>query len=131
MYSVSFADGCYFQSRRSSYDGATYIQRVSCQAVENAFADIQFYDENGNNYARYFERTFGQEGNLIIESDGTTSIAKFYYAMSEYRFYGQISYRGAYVKECFTTTSTRRCEAFEYTEFGMYLRDFFASSERR
>lgn len=131
MYSVSFADGCYFQSRRSGYDEGTYVQRVYCQTVQDALDNIQFYDEHGNNYARYYERQFGREGNLIIESGGTTTMVKFYYAMNEYRFYGRIVYRGSNVSECITTTSSRRCGATEYTEFGMYLRDFFASSARR
>ena len=131
MFTFSFADGCFFQTRRASYDTGTSVKSISWQSIQQAYDDIVFYDENNNNYARYYERQFGREGNLIVENQGNIQMLKFYHAVGEYRLYGIIEYRGAFVKTCETTTSARVCDATEYTEFAMYLRDFLSSSARK
>ena len=132
LATFSFAEECYFQTRRISYDSETSTKKVSCKTTESAIQDIRFYNSNNlDNYARYYEEHFGQEGNLIIENDGYITIHKFYYASGEYRYYGSIVYRGAYVYKCLTTTSTGQCDQLEYNDFGMYLRDFFSSSARK
>jgi hypothetical protein len=128
----SFAGNCYFQTRRMSYDSETSTKKISCRTLENAIQDIRFYNSNNlDNYARYYEEHFGQEGNLIAEEDGYITINKFYYALGEYRYYGSIMYYGANVYRCITTTSTGYCDQLEYNDFAMYLRDFLSSSARK
>lgn len=58
-------------------------------------------------------------------------MTKFYYALGEFRYYGQIRYRGANVISCQTSTSSGYCDQFEYTDFGNYLRDFLSSLTRK
>lgn len=125
-----FANQCYFQSRRTSYDSGTSIKKISCQWLAQALQNIEFYNR-GDNYAPYYERKFGKEGNLIEEVDGRIYMTKFYYALGAFRYYGQIIYSGANVESCKTTTSTGYCDQVEYNEFAMYLRDFFSSSVRQ
>ena len=98
--------------------------------MKKIYQNIRFYNDN-DNYVPYYERLIGREGNLIVESNGYTSIMKFYYALGEYRYYGFITYQGANAVDCATTTSTGVCDQVEYTEFGNYLRDFLSSSARR
>ena len=126
----AFAEQCYFQSRRTSYDAGTKVKKISCQVLKNAFQDVHFYNGN-DNYARYYEKKIGQEGNLIVEDNGDILMTKFYYALGEFRYYGQIRYRGANVISCKTTTSSGYCDQFEYTDFGNYLRDFLSSLTRK
>ena len=130
LQTFAMAEQCYFQSRRTSYDSETVVKKISCQTVKNTFQDIRFYNGN-DNYVRYYEDYIGQEGNLIVEDDGDILMTKFYYAQGEYRYYGQIRYRGANVLSCQTTTSTGYCDHVEYTDFGNYLRDFLSSSARK
>jgi hypothetical protein len=130
LQTFAMAEQCYFQSRRTSYDSETVVKKISCQTVKNTFQDIRFYNGN-DNYVRYYEDHIGQEGNLIVEDDGDILMTKFYYAQGEYRYYGQIRYRGANVLSCQTTTSTGYCDHVEYTDFGNYLRDFLSSSARK
>lgn len=130
LCSTALAEQCYFQSRRTSYDSGTRVKKISCQALKNAQQDVYFYNGN-DNYARYYERQFGQEGNLIVEIDGYVMMTKFYYALGEFRYYGQIVYNGGNVVSCKTTTSAGYCDQVEYTEFGNYLRDFLNSSARK
>lgn len=130
MAAFSFAKQCYFQTRRTSYDSGTSIKKISCQTAINAMEDVYFYNGK-DNYARYFGRQIGKEGNLIIEDDGTTLILKFYYALGEYRFYGLIRYRGGNVVSCQTTTSTGYCDQTEYTDFGYYFTEFLSSPARK
>ena len=127
-----FAEECYFQTRRTSYDSETSTKKVSCKTLEKAIQDVRFYNsDNFDNYARYYEDHFKQEGNLIIEKDGWITINKFYYALGEYRYYGSIMYYGANIYKCQTTTSTGYCDQVEYNDFAMYLRDFLSSSARK
>lgn len=126
----ALAEQCYFQTRRVSYDSDTSIKKISCQILKTAIQDVRFYNGN-DNYARYYEQKIGKEGNLIVEDDGNILISKFYYALGEYRYYGQIMYRGANAVGCQTTTSTGYCDEVEYTDFGNYLRDFLSSSVRK
>lgn len=130
LQTFAMAEQCYFQSRRTSYDSETVVKKISCQTVKNTFQDIRFYNGN-DNYVRYYEDHIGQEGNLIVEDNGDILMTKFYYAQGEYRYYGQIRYRGANVLSCQTTTSTGYCDHVEYTDFGNYLRDFLSSSARK
>lgn len=131
LCSMAFAADCYFQTRRISYDSKTSVRKIGCDAARNAVRDVDFYD-GMDNYARYYGRRFGREGNLILEKDdGTILIAKFYYAQGEYRLYGSIEYYGANVVNCFTTTSSGYCDNVEYTDFGLYLNDFLGSPARR
>ena len=130
MSMMSFAEQCYFQTRRKSYDSGTSVKKISCQILKNAQQGVVFYNGR-DNYARYFGRQFGKEGNLIVEIDGKILMTKFYYALGEYRYYGQIIYSGANVMSCQTTTSTGYCDSVEYTEFGSYLRDFLSSPARK
>jgi hypothetical protein len=127
----AFAEQCYFQTRRTSYDSGTRVKKISCETMKKIYQDIRFYDDQGNNYVRMYEQQIGQEGNLIVEGNGYTSIIKFYYALGEYRYYGYITYSGGNVVECTTTTSTGYCDNVEYTEFGNYFRDFLNSSARK
>ena len=131
LSAFSFAEQCYFQTRRTSYDSGTSVKKISCETMKKIYQDIRFYDNQGNNYVRKYEQQIGREGNLIVEGNGYTSIMKFYYALGEYRYYGYITYYGGNVVECTTTTSTGVCDQVEYTEFGNYLRDFLSSSARK
>ena len=131
LSAFSFAEQCYFQTRRKSYDSGTTVKKISCETMKKIYQDIRFYDNQGNNYVRMYEQQIGKEGNLIVEGNGNTSIMKFYYALGEYRYYGFITYQGANAVDCATTTSTGVCNRVEYTEFGNYLRDFLGSSARR
>lgn len=131
LSAFSFAEQCYFQTRRKSYDSGTMVKKISCETMKKIYQDIRFYDNQGNNYVRKYEQQIGKEGNLIVEGNGYTSIMKFYYALGEYRYYGYITYYGGNVVECTTTTSTGVCDQVEYTEFGNYLRDFLSSSARK
>lgn len=130
LQSFVLANQCYFQSRRTSYDSGTSIKKISCQWLEKSLQNIEFYNGN-DNYAPYYGRRFGQEGNLIEDADGLIYMTKFYYALGEYRYYGQIIYYGANVKSCKTTTSSGFCDQVEYNDFAMYLRDFLSSSVRQ
>ena len=130
LQSLVLANQCYFQSRRTSYDSGTSIKKISCQWLEKSLQNIEFYNGN-DNYAPYYGRRFGQEGNLIEDADGLIYMTKFYYALGEYRYYGQIIYYGANVKSCKTTTSSSFCDQVEYNDFAMYLRDFLSSSVRQ
>lgn len=130
MVAFSFAEQCFFQSRRTSYDSRTTVRKISCQTVKNSIQDVRFYNGN-DNYAHYYEQKIGQEGNLIVEDNGNILMTKFYYALGEYRYYGQISYSGANVISCQTTTSSGYCDKFEYTDFGNYLREFLSSPARK
>lgn len=127
----SFAEQCYFQTRRKSYDSGTTVKKISCETMKKIYQDIRFYDNQGNNDVRMYEQQIGREGNLIVEGNGHTSIMKFYYALGEYRYYGFITYQGANAVDCATTTSTGVCDRVEYTEFGNYLRDFLSSPARK
>ena len=80
-----FANQCYFQSRRTSYDSGTSIKKISCQWLAQALQNIEFYNR-GDNYAPYYERKFGKEGNLIEEVDGRIYMTKFYYALGALLF---------------------------------------------
>ena len=131
LSAFSFAEQCYFQTRRKSYDSGTTVKKISCETMKKIYQDIRFYDNQGNNYVRMYEQQIGKEGNLIVEGNGYTSIMKFYYALGEYRYYGFITYQGANAVDCATTTSTGVCDRVEYTEFGNYLRDFLSSSARK
>ena len=64
MAAFSFAEQCYFQTRRTSYDSGTSVKKISCQTVKNVMQDVHFYNEK-DNYTRYFGRQIGKEGNLI------------------------------------------------------------------
>lgn len=130
MAAFSFAEQCYFQTRRTSYDSGTSVKKISCQTVKNVMQDVYFYS-GSDNYTRYFGRQIGKEGNLIVENDGTFIISKFYYALGEYRYYGQIIYRGGNVVSCQTTTSTGYCDQTEYTDFGYYFTEFLGSPARK
>ena len=130
LCSTALAEQCYFQTRRTSYDSGTRVKKISCQTLKNVQQDVYFYNGH-DNYARYYERQFGQEGNLIVEIDGYVMMTKFYYALGEFRYYGQIVYNGGNVVSCKTTTSAGYCDQVEYTEFGNYLRDFLNSSARK
>ncbi len=130
LNSLIFAD-CYFQTRRTNYEAKTKVRRISCSTAERIFGDIYFYDGTGNNYARYYGQAIGKEGNLIAEDNGRITMTKFYYALGEFRYYGFITYSGANVVQCKTTTSTGYCDHVEYTEFGNYLRDFLSSPARK
>ena len=131
MTAFSFARQCYFQTRRTSYDSGTSVKKISCQTAINAMRDVYFYNGK-DNYARYFGLQFGEEGNLISENDdGTFFISKFYYALGEFRFYGNIVYRGGNVEDCLTTTSTGYCDQTEYTDFGYYFTEFLNSPARK
>jgi hypothetical protein len=132
LCSTALAEQCYFQTRRTSYDSGTSVKKISCKTAKKAVQDIRFYsNQNMDNYARYYAEAFGQEGNIIVEDNGSTTIMKFYYALGEFRYYGGITYRGANVSNCGTTTSTGYCDNFEYTDFGNYLRDFLSSAARK
>lgn len=130
MAAFSFAEQCYFQTRRTSYDSGTSVKKISCQTAINAMEDVYFYN-GSDNYARYFGRYIGKEGNLIREKDGAVLIAKFYYALGEYRLYGSIVYSGGNVANCLTTTSTGYCDQTEYTDFGYYFTEFLSSPARK
>ena len=130
LQTVALAEQCYFQTRRISYDSGTKVRKISCETLKKAQRDVYFYNGN-DNYARYFGRQFGKEGNLIAEIDGKILITKFYYALGEFRYYGQIIYNGANVMSCQTTTSTGYCDRFEYSDFAMYLHDFLNSPARK
>ena len=131
LSTATWAEQCYFQTRRTGYDSGTTIKKISCETMKKIYQDIRFYDNQGNNYVRLYEQQIGKEGNLIVEGNGYTSIMIFYYALGEYRYYGYITYRGGNVVECTTTTSTGVCDNVEYTEFGNYFRDFLNSSARK
>ena len=132
LCSSALAEQCYFQTRRTSYDSVTKIKKISCKTAKQAVQDIRFYsNQNLDNYARYYEEAFGQEGNIIVEDNEDITIMKFYYALGEFRYYGSITYRGSNVTNCGTTTSTGYCDKFEYTDFANYLRDFLNSSARK
>lgn len=131
LCATAFAEQCYFQTRRTSYDSGTQVKKISCETMKKIYRDIRFYDDLGNNYVRLYEQKIGKEGNLIVEGNGYTSIMKFYYALGEFRYYGYITYQGANVVECTTTTSTGVCDQVEYTEFGNYFRDFLSSLARK
>ena len=79
----SFAEQCYFQTRRKSYDSGTTVKKISCETMKKIYQDIRFYDNQGNNDVRMYEQQIGREGNLIVEGNGHTSIMKFYYALGE------------------------------------------------
>lgn len=130
LSTATWAEQCYFQTRRTSYDSGTQVKKVSCQKLYDAIADVRFVNGR-DNYAPYFAKTFGREGNLIMEDNGEITMSKFYYALGQYRFYGGIMYRGGNAVACRTTTSTGVCDRVEYTEFGNYLRDFFYSPARK
>lgn len=130
MAAFSFAEQCYFQTRRTSYDSGTSVKKISCQTVKNVMQDVYFCNEK-DNYTRYFGRQIGKEGNLIVENDGTFIISKFYYALGEYRLYGSIVYSGGNVANCLTTISTGYCDQTEYTDFGYYFTEFLSSPARK
>ena len=130
LSALSFAEQCYFQTRRKSYDSGTSIKKISCQTLKRAQQDVYFYNGR-DNYANYFGRQFGKEGNLIVEAEGYIFMTKFYYALGAFRYYGQIVYNGANVVSCKTTTSSGYCDQVEYTDFGNYFRDFLNSSARK
>lgn len=130
LQSFSFAEQCYFQTRRTSYDSMTKVKKISCKKAKNAIGDVRYYNGR-DNYTPYFEENFGREGNIIVEEEGHILLAKFYYALGQYRFYGSIIYNGANPVQCFTTTSMGYCDRVEYNDFALYLHDFLNSSARK
>lgn len=76
MAASSFAEQCYFQTRRTSYDSGTSVKKISCQTVKNVMQDVHFYNGK-DNYTRYFGRQIGKEGNLIVEDDGNFITSPF------------------------------------------------------
>lgn len=89
LSAFSFAEQCYFQTRRTSYEAGTSVKKISCQVAKKCVQDIRFYNkDNADNYVRYYEQKIGKEGNLIVEENGEITIMKFYYALGEYRYYG-------------------------------------------
>lgn len=131
LSSLVFAEQCYFQTRRSSYDSGPKVKKISCEMMKKITQDIQFYKDSKDNYAQKYGRYIGEEGNLILEESGVTLIMKFYYALGEYRYYGHIVYNGGNVAECVTTTSTGVCDHVEFTDFGYHFTEFLSSSARK
>lgn len=114
---------CYFMTRTSSPEAPVTLTEKNCAIVKSALSDMN-----------YFGEAIGEEGNLIIENEGSLLIEKIYSERfstgnDAYHVYMIGTFLGANPVKCVASTSSG-CGALEYVQFGIILRDFYLNRGR-
>ena len=109
---------CYFMTRMSSPEAPVTLTEKNCAIVKSALSDMN-----------YFGEAIGEEGNLIIENEGSLLIEKIYSERfstgnDAYHVYMIGTFLGANPVKCVASTSSG-CRALEYVQFGTIIRDFY------
>jgi hypothetical protein len=109
---------CYFMTRMSSPEEPVSLTEKNCAIVKSAFSDMD-----------YFGNSIGEEGNLIIENEGSLLIEKIYNerfstGTNAFHIYMAGTFLGANPVKCVAATSSG-CGALEYVQFGIIIRDFY------
>ncbi len=119
LSAAAFAkERCYFMTRMSSPEKSVTLTEKNCAIVKSALSDMD-----------YFGEAIGEEGNLIIENEGSLFIEKIYSERfstgnDAYHVYMAGTFFGANPVKCVASTSSG-CGALEYVQFGIILRDFY------
>lgn len=114
---------CYFMTRTSSPEAPVTLTEKNCAIVKSALSDMN-----------YFGEAIGEEGNLIIENEGSLLIEKIYSERfstgnDAHHVYMIGTFLGANPVKCVASTSSG-CGALEYVQFGIILRDFYLNRGR-
>lgn len=121
---ASFAtERCYFMTRMSSPEKPVSLTEKNCAIIKSALSDMD-----------YFGEAIGEEGNLIVESNGSLLIGKIYNERfstgnDAYHVYMAGTFLGANPIKCAAST-TSGCGALEYVQFGIIIRDFYLNRDR-